>query len=729
MLEIALLTILLSFLGPIKNMIYTEVVNKLSLGITVKLGIIMFASYIVVQVIEECVSYFQIYLNTVLQLKLGQSVSHEINNKLAKVKLNSLEMYEIHDLVSRANQTIKSSIVSSLNLIIALYTPLATIVLQLASLVWVAWYVPILIAVFNVPYIFILVKSNHRRYELERKITKEKRVEKYFVELLSDRYAAKDIRTYDLVNFFFSKMIDVKEKITLEYKRLCQKNTFQRTIATVTQSMAMAMALLLTGYLVIKKKTPIGAFVLVYNTGRNLQSAVSSFVGTISTWDQFGINFADWNRLMNLEEEPEGDEDCIDKIHEIEMKNVEFRYPQRSESAVKNINLRILTGEKIAIVGENGSGKTTLLYLLLGIYRPISGEASVNGKTMELNLDNYRKKTACLIQNFVHFQMTLRENLAPNDFSELSEDPLIDFANNFPDRLNTFLGALDSNGVELSGGQWKRIALYRTLHKKDVDLIVLDEPTANLDPKISENIKIIYSIFGVTSVEELIASFSSEKELSYFKKSECLKSDPINIFSWKHFAFYQSSQMPDVADFDGNSLERLVQELNQMFVVNINTIDKTKEILSRYGIKFIIVSKFDKTPIDGFSFWQGKNPTIVLTLRLNKIDNYAFALLHEIYHVYIHLINNREQKYIAIEGAEINKCEEEANKFAKCSLIGKDLWNTFLKQHSMISPHAMQMKIKQFAHQHNINEAIVLGFYQHDINFYSIKSSISREIR
>ena len=169
MLEIALLTILLSFLGPIKNMIYTEVVNKLSLGITVKLGIIMFASYIVVQVIEECVSYFQIYLNTVLQLKLGQSVSHEINNKLAKVKLNSLEMYEIHDLVSRANQTIKSSIVSSLNLIIALYTPLATIVLQLASLVWVAWYVPILIAVFNVPYIFILVKSNCYRIDMPQK--------------------------------------------------------------------------------------------------------------------------------------------------------------------------------------------------------------------------------------------------------------------------------------------------------------------------------------------------------------------------------------------------------------------------------------------------------------------------------------------------------------------------------------------------------------------------------
>lgn len=390
------------------------------------------------------------------------------------------------------------------------------------------------------------VKSNHRRYELERKITKEKRVEKYFVELLSDRYAAKDIRTYDLVNFFFSKMIDVKEKITLEYKRLCQKNTFQRTIATVTQSMAMAMALLLTGYLVIKKKTPIGAFVLVYNTGRNLQSAVSSFVGTISTWDQFGINFADWNRLMNLEEEPEGDEDCIDKIHEIEMKNVEFRYPQRSESAVKNINLRILTGEKIAIVGENGSGKTTLLYLLLGIYRPISGEASVNGKTMELNLDNYRKKTACLIQNFVHFQMTLRENLAPNDFSELSEDPLIDFANNFPDRLNTFLGALDSNGVELSGGQWKRIALYRTLHKKDVDLIVLDEPTANLDPKISENIinrllKPNYNktVIVITHDFELAKKFD---RIIGMKEGKIICDSPPQAFAWELFEKHNSDK-------------------------------------------------------------------------------------------------------------------------------------------------------------------------------------------
>lgn len=247
--------------------------------------------------------------------------------------------------------------------------------------------------------------------------------------------------------------------------------------------------------------------------------------------------------------------------------------------------------------------------------------------------------------------------------------------------------------------------------------------------KIAENIKTIYTIFGVSSVEDLISLFSSEKELSYFKKSERLKTDPINIFSWKYFAFYQSRQLPDLVDFEKSNLKELVQELNQMFLENKDTIHKTKDILGRYGIKFLTVPKFDKTPIDGFSFWQGKNPTIVLTLRLNKIDNYAFALLHEVYHVYEHLFSNRELRCIAIEGAEINQCEEDANKFAKYSLVSKDVWSTFLKQHSMISPHAMQMKIKQFAHQHNINEAIVLGLFQHDINLYSIKSSISREIK
>ena len=123
--------------------------------------------------------------------------------------------------------------------------------------------------------------------------------------------------------------------------------------------------------------------------------------------------------------------------------------------------------------------------------------------------------------------------------------------------------------------------------------------------KISENIKTIYSIFGVTSVEELITSYSQEKEVSYFKKSERLKSEPINIFSWKHYVFYESSKIQCDTKFSNDNLNNLIDELNHLFVINKDTIDTTKKILSRYGIKFIIVPKFDKTPETTLSFRTG----------------------------------------------------------------------------------------------------------------------------
>jgi HTH-type transcriptional regulator/antitoxin HigA len=268
---------------------------------------------------------------------------------------------------------------------------------------------------------------------------------------------------------------------------------------------------------------------------------------------------------------------------------------------------------------------------------------------------------------------------------------------------------------------WKIISQYcavKSLEKLNV-----------IGSKIADNINTIYKIFGVSSVESLVDLFSQEKEVAYFRKSEKLTCDPISIFSWKYYAFYESSKLDCPVKFKKEDLQSLVNELNQLFEANQNTIELTKEILGRYGIKFIVLPKFDKTPVDGFSFWQGDNPTIVLTLRLNRIDNYAFSLMHEIWHVYAHLINNKEDRFIAIEGAKLDKCEDEANKFAKNALINKEIWANFLNQYSRISPHAMQEKIKSFARLHHINEAIVLGFYQHDINLYSMKSSISREIK
>lgn len=213
-------------------------------------------------------------------------------------------------------------------------------------------------------------------------------------------------------------------------------------------------------------KAPIGSFVLVYNTGMNLQTALSNLIGTIASLDKFGINITDWNKLMALEEETMHEESHLKSIARIDMEAVEFKYPTRSKNVLDKINLTIFKGEKIAIVGDNGSGKTTLLYLLLGIYSPSVGNVLVNGQKATAQLAGYRERTACLFQEFIHYQLSLKENLSPNDLSHLEQDSLIAFTKNFPNGVKSCLGSLDVNSIELSGGQWKRIALYRAIHKK-----------------------------------------------------------------------------------------------------------------------------------------------------------------------------------------------------------------------------------------------------------------------
>lgn len=314
--------------------------------------------------------------------------------------------------------------------------------------------------------------------------------------------------------------------------------------------------------------------------------------------------------------------------------------------------------------------------------------------------------------------------------------------------LNAELAVLLEKALDIPSDYWMRLQ-YRfdidqanidkriIQRKKDMEIwnilskyvpIKIFTKLGLLNQSISENIKKIYAIFSISSVEELVSIYSEEKGIAYFKKSERMQTDPVNLFSWKYLAYYYSSKLDAVNKFNSQKESELIQELNKVFLDNVDTVVKTQKVLNYYGIKFIVLSKFDKTPIDGFSFWNGENPTIVLTLRLDKIDNFAFCVLHEVCHVFRHLLNNKELKHISIEGDNRNICEDEANTFAKNALIKENVWRQFMSSHSQMSPHAMQSAIRRFAKENKINEAIVFGLYQHEINIYSIKTAFVRNI-
>jgi len=188
----------------------------------------------------------------------------------------------------------------------------------------------------------------------------------------------------------------------------------------------------------------------------------------------------------------------------IQIKNVSFSYPGNEKKILHNINLTIMPNEMIVLVGENGSGKTTLAKLLCSLYYPTDGEILWNDRNLRsLNLDDIYARIAVVMQDYARFPTTIRENIGFGDLPSLQNNTAIISAINqaglikeverLSKGLETPLGKQLEGGVDLSGGQWQRIAIARSLMRLSCsELLIFDEPTAALDPKTEHE---IYNIF------------------------------------------------------------------------------------------------------------------------------------------------------------------------------------------------------------------------------------------
>lgn len=214
--------------------------------------------------------------------------------------------------------------------------------------------------------------------------------------------------------------------------------------------------------------------------------------------------------------------------YEIRFENVSFKYPDMEEYALQNVNLSIRNGEKLSIVGENGSGKTTFVKLLTRLYDPTEGNIYLNGVNIkEIAYDEYLNIFSTVFQDFKIYAFTINENITMFEESEtqkpetiLGQLGLLEKIHNQKKGLDTYIYRVyDEEGIELSGGQNQKLAIARAIYK-DAPIVIMDEPTAALDPRAESE---IFADFN-QMVEGKTAIYISHR------LSSCLLSDHIAVF-------------------------------------------------------------------------------------------------------------------------------------------------------------------------------------------------------
>lgn len=240
--------------------------------------------------------------------------------------------------------------------------------------------------------------------------------------------------------------------------------------------------------------------------------------------------------------------------------------------------------------------------------------------------------------------------------------------------------------------------------------------------------KVLYSIEGMLHLQE--PQVLGRKCAGWFRKSEKTGLDERMILTWVTLANHFAMQQAPTGTFNRGKLPELIRKLSTILHRNVNVEALVSQTLSDYGIRFCVVEKVPRASIDGYSFLHDGIPAIVVTRRFDRIDNFAFSVLHELGHIDLHLTSDGEQKISLVANDEYRESleEKEANQYAADALINNKIWETKPLASLPLNPYIIQKTYSQWAKNHGLNKWIVLGRVSKETGMYKFKSDTSRNI-
>ena len=478
-----------AILTPCITWLYKLLIDYFSHENTSPVNIILLVViYVIAQFLQESIENLQSNFAVKLNYRLNNRINYVINKKLSVIRAELYEDKAVFDLISRVRENITFETINTFGNVLALFMMIITTISYIGIISTINCYLPIIITCSLVPYCILFFFQQRKKYEQNVELSDKRRYVNYLNSVLTERENAKDIRTFESLDYIKGKVQKEREKVYIVEKRLAIKQLRENILVNIFQYGIIGTTLF-WGYCKYRDgNITLGDIMLTITALQGIISSFSSIADNFMSMSDFSFNLKDWKTFIDLEEEPLINIDL--KSFDLQLENVSFVYPGSEKKVLNNINLHIKEGEKVAIVGENGSGKTTLLYLLLGIYEPTTGVVKIGKENLQNVLRDYRKKVSCLFQDYIKYQMSIEDNVFLNrQISKKYINKFVeknDFIKNFPEMEKTMLGKINDLGIELSGGQWQKLAISRALVKPETKILIMDEPVASLDPK-SEN--------------------------------------------------------------------------------------------------------------------------------------------------------------------------------------------------------------------------------------------------
>ena len=316
----------------------------------------------------------------------------------------------------------------------------------------------------------------------------------YLLNVIENFEYGKEERIYGLKDFLISRVAKHLGESDAFYKRQTRELNKSQYFTAVTSFFRDAISYIYLISKVIAGSIQIGSFTMYVGAVSQFSTAMNDMMSSIVNIRRFGLYYDELNKYINMPQTMREGEKTVDSEtgeYTIKFENVSFRYPGSEIYALKNVNITITPSEKLSIVGENGAGKTTFVKLLLRLYDPTEGRILLNGTDIrEFDYDEYQNLMAAVFQDFRLFSFTLKENVCFD--KECSDEVVIDCLrrSGFGNKLDQLPKGIYTNvyknfeedGFEPSGGEGQKIALARALFK-DTPVVILDEPTAALDPR------------------------------------------------------------------------------------------------------------------------------------------------------------------------------------------------------------------------------------------------------